>query len=200
MEVKNYDEVITKISKANALIHDANEAKNVEVKSVLGDVKAKIGAWLSNTCNGIEKLYTREYEDQFDCDFWSINSQEHGYGIGHECYVRIQFRSWYGLLITITSSGDAFSSYHGLVFTHCFKRANRNAGLVRYESWNNISYYETSDEKEIAKIVSQWPKIKPYIEDCIGRIMDAAKEKTIERAAQIKESVEIAESLKNFEV
>ena len=197
MEIKNYNEVITKISKANALIHDANEAKDVEVKSVLGDVKTKIGSWLSNTCNGIEKLYTREYEDHFDCEFWSLG--EHNFDIGNGCHVYISFRSWYGLLIAIISSGDSFSSYRGLVFSHCFK-VKRNAGLVYHESLNNISYYETSDEKEIARIVSQWSKIKPYIETCIAQIMDAAKEKTIERAAQIRESVEIAESLKNFEV
>ena len=197
MEVKNYDEVITKISKANALIHDANEAKNVEVKSVLGDVKTKIGTWLSNTCNGIEKLYTREYEDHFDCDFWSI--KEHVSNIGNGCAVRVAFRSWYGFMIAIVSSGNAFSSYHGLVFSQCFKR-RRNASLVYYEDWNNTCYYDTNDEKEIAKIVSEWQNIKPYIETCIAQIMDAAKEKTIERAAQIRESVEIAESLKNFEV
>ena len=195
MEIKDYSEITSKIEKANAMIDYSEKAKCKEIENVIGNIKSKMEAWLNNTCGVVEKMIPTSYKNNVECS----KSVTIAYGNGRTDYldVHCHFRSWYSLEITIT---ERCRCDWGKRFGLCYV-IDETDSKNGFKSFNHegISVSYDCDETTMQHITTVWPKIKSIIEEHMDTIMEKAKEKIVNNAASIKSTLEILESMKDFE-
>ena len=193
MEVKDFNAVAQNLVKANELIAEVDAAKNKEVEDVTGDVMQKMGRWFLETCKcGVDmKTKNRKvWVTYIKLENFKGNIELIFRAGGNNGNVTIDIREIERFKTGIGSSGFNYT---------IFGKNNLNYGNGKFcKSSYDGSYWH--DEQTLAAIASVWKYIKTYIESWMREYLEIAKNESIQKMADIKRSMEIAESLKDFEV
>jgi len=190
MEVKDFNAVAQNLVMANELIAEVDMAKNKKVADVTEDVIQKMGRWFLETCKcGVDvetknsKMWVKYIKlENFNGDIELIFRAG-----GH---ITIDIREMARFKTGIGSSGFNYT---------IFGKNNLDYGKGKFllSSYDGLYWH---DEQTLAAIASVWKYIKGYIESWMREYLEIAKSESIQKMADIKRSMEIAESLKDFEV